>query len=214
MEAQLASGLIRHSRISSWSIKKQTSSGGLSEGREILNARWFMQRQRHVIHQWLGSPKNHNASVLSLGGELCVLARGPVLSSLNSCEAGCRWKMSQVLGGDINHWRDWHIWEAERQKESRDGADNNHTLTLLSSDPVEKWERHRCPAQPSPSENIWNQTAQAGKEGYDATRDRCYDNKHSHFPETHIISCNLTSFSLISPNLCNVAPLVSYDLSE
>lgn len=81
-----------------------------------------------------GLSENHTVSEKHIlwCAELWVHARGLMLSSLSSCEAGCRWKMSQVLRGDINHW--WTDTSEkkyrERQKASQERADNKHNLTV------------------------------------------------------------------------------------
>lgn len=119
-----------------------------------------------------GLSKSHITSeeLISCSLELCVHACGPGLSSLNSCEAGCRWKMSQVLRADINHWRADTSEKKDRgrQKETREATDNKRTLTLLSSDLVKKGS-HYWPDHPSLSQWVWTLPAQSvGKKGYEA----------------------------------------------
>lgn len=83
------------------------------------------------------------------------------LRVLDSCEADCRWKMSQVLGGGINHWLT-DTWE-ERRRE-KEGA--WRVLTLLR-----KQENRRSPAQPNQSHpgRDASRHPRGGKRGYEAT---------------------------------------------
>lgn len=136
-----------------------------------------------------GLSKNHRASeeLILCCAELCAHACGPVLSSLNSCEAGCRWKMSQVLRGDINHW-----WTDTSEKKDKGRARREQTtntlwhcwvLTLLRSGRVIAVQ----PSRAHPSHT--NPVSPEGEKGYDATYDGASDDKYSHFPETLVISC-------------------------
>lgn len=137
-----------------------------------------------------GHSKNHITSeaLISCCLVLCVHACGSVLSSLNSCDAGCRWKMSQVLRGDIYHWWADTSEKTDRgpQKESEATTDNKRTHTLWSPDLVEE-EIHHWPAQPDPSQHMWDGPVRPVSRKKDMMQ-RMTDNQHSHFLETCITS--------------------------
>lgn len=101
-----------------------------------------MQRLIHLHTQlWymsLWTPKNPMVSseaYIVVNRAVCSRMWACVKLHLNSCEADCRWKMSQVQEGGINHW-----WtdrsEGRRHKESQE---TTNTLFLFGLDPLKKW---------------------------------------------------------------------------
>lgn len=117
-----------------------------------------------------GLSKNHTVSEKRIlwCAELWVHACGLVLSSLSSCETGCRWKKSQVLRGDINHWWTDTSEKKYRETEGKPGQSRQQTQSYSVtfwpcwelgesslSGPAQPIPAHMNTAIPEGSKRIW-----------------------------------------------------------